>query len=264
MPIMTVTDGTDARPIEMYLHQRFTALPRPLFLPHGGLSMGTSLARGRGEWDLQHHFRFTGCGLVHQGGNNLRLLPADLGVVVLRAPAPLAVAPGGQLAPKRVLTEAQAQCQHVHDTFIDPLSAVGAAMASTPLHLLVKVALIGLPQRIHMHDRRKRLSVILVDHSCPQGVELVLWDNQILLAALIQKGDMLAIQYPYLPLHISTLGLSTIEYGSATVIYCLPRDGVGLAAAASAAQDDEDQLCTQAGPSLRALRDERVRTKEKT
>lgn len=255
MPVVTISDGTGAKPLEMFLHQRFQSLPPDLFLPAEGASMPNHTPEGGSPF----RFRFVGCRLVQVGGAS-RLLPPDLGVVLLRRPPTRTTEAAGEQPPKRVCCEVQAQWQHIHGSFTDPLNHVGllAGTSTEPLHLLVKVALVGHMQRVHMHDRRKRLSVILVDRSCPAGVELVLWDNQTMLATLFQKGDTLAIQDPYLPQQVGSLGLPTVEYGSSTLLYCLPSCEVADSAAAAAQDDDDLFLGTQGGQSLRALRDDRV------
>lgn len=50
----------------------------------------------------------------------------------------------------------------------------------------------------------------------------LLWDEQINLSSLFKKGDLLAIEYPYVPYASGDDKVVSIEYGSSTVLYVLP------------------------------------------
>jgi len=84
---------------------------------------------------------------------------------------------------------------------------------------------ISAPSPARALNRTKKVVVNLNDMSLETDASLILWDDQINLIKLFKRGDFLALFCPYISPSWDASNSSNciLEYGSATILFCLPQ-----------------------------------------
>lgn len=118
------------------------------------------------------------------------------------------------------------------------------SQARSDYKLLVKIMHINPPEPARAYRRFRKQTILVNDLSISQNVCFTLWDDQVHLAALLKKGDMLALYRPYVntdfanKVHVNSASVKDnnnniaddsdtsglfLEYGSCTVLFVIPQ-----------------------------------------
>ena len=147
-----------------------------------------------------------------------RLLPTEFGVVLLSCDAPPDVERGGTQ-----------QRSNPHLTFIQQQFTRDSLVRMCPdkdYFVLARVEEIGPVERVKVFDRTIKVCITVADPAQRAAGyrDLVLWDEQTVMAGLFKRGDVVAVAQPYIPRETDANGRYWLEYGSATIIYVLSSD----------------------------------------
>lgn len=183
-----------SKSIEMYLHYRFEHLVATPLLPDfssGDISAVHSSCK----------LRMSGVRIVQQPGGGLRLLPTEFILPIVDTKD----------------KESQAVKWVLDEFSLDGLLKI---CPGEDIFVLAKVLEIGSVQRVNVMNRTERLSVVLTDltDNSASTRELVLWDEQTIIASMLHRGDIVMLARPFIPDKKDENGRYWLEYGSATVI----------------------------------------------
>lgn len=187
--IAILRDPKGKNSLGMYMHQKLYQLPAALI--------------------KKHTLRFTSCRLI-QGkglsfaGHKVHLLPSE-NVLILC----------GEDVDDLALFEKFGNFQSFDES---PYPRYGCDIKA-------EVADLGFEETIHFPNGKTSIKrCIKVVDSEGIHVNFCLWDEQLPIANLFQKGDTLAIQQPFVVPNQDEMFV--LEYGPATVLFCTSRDPV--------------------------------------
>eukprot|EP00040_Diaphanoeca_grandis_P010765 m.55177 g.55177 ORF g.55177 m.55177 type:complete len:692 (-) comp22030_c1_seq1:33-2108(-) len=184
--------------IDMYLHRKFEHLVGTPLIPD--IQSVPSTTNLNSKVDLPR-IRASGFVAVPQPSGGFRLLPTEY------------------IMPVVVCEDSNSSnITYIMRQFgTDSLSNV---QPNADINVLAQVLEIADEERVRVGDRTERVVVTISDLNNTAGStrELVLWDNQKLLAGLLARGQVIALARPFIPCDTDENGRHHLEYGSATVI----------------------------------------------
>ncbi|KAI9098600.1 hypothetical protein DFS34DRAFT_79113 [Phlyctochytrium arcticum] len=194
-PVLTLTAVEGGRSVDMYLHQKFW-----------------SLREEPGILKQNRILRMTGTRCVTTPTGGIRLLPSEYMAYVLSEKNDM---------------DQQFLKKHFDQRLVDIVAGQECGGG-----VLVKVQNIGTVQPGRHFGHVKRLEIEVNDTTVEENVSFYLWDEQIGLASLFQKGDLIAMWRPFVTINKYT-GLlnggtdatsTMLEYGTQTVLFVIPMD----------------------------------------
>mmetsp|Transcript_30118 Transcript_30118/g.90208 ORF Transcript_30118/g.90208 Transcript_30118/m.90208 type:complete len:637 (+) Transcript_30118:26-1936(+) len=210
--------------LDAYLHTRFENLVGSPLLP-----TETSDAT---DWP---RLRIAGFTTVRHPGGGMRALPTEYAAFILEP----AEADDGQHPPALAF---------VLDNFSTDSLSTDIHPGSSVL-LLARVVDVGLARRVRHPDHTDRLviSVEDCDGTPASRRDFVLYDDQVAIAKLIQRGDVMALAHPHIPDDVDDHGRFRLEYGGDCTIFLLP----GALMTDRAMQQLSQAVSPRRGPSRR-------------
>lgn len=169
--------------VDAYLHTRFEHLLGSPLLPDPSTTPGARRPR----------LRIAGFTTVRHPTGGLRLLPTEFATFILEPGVP------GESHPPAL--------QFILEKFSDD-SMSTSVIPGADLLLLTRVLEVGVAERVRHPDHCDRLVISLgdFDGTAPSRRGFVLYDDQIALGQLLQRGDVVAVARPHVPDHTDENG----------------------------------------------------------